>query len=402
MSKQGKQDRGPSRFTNIFHQPTPKDLNLRREETNTTEEAPSGSLSTSQSLPQTQITKGGVKVGVGISAEIKEEVGDEEPVRLCQFDNYYAETVEDKLDEQSHHSSEDGSSSWSIRSVSTVTSAGSHAEELEEVLRYMASFLTQDENIGRLLKEAYIAKDHTKLEQTGARLLDWVGKRLMPTASTLLEKKVANLFCSRHRNNKIMEHIIIREDYSENIGPDQRQKQEHDVLEGILARFKYSPKAPSKMAYWSSEMQANEEEFDASFDDADNVDNADNADSVKNEIDANNANNEALLGNYENLEAARTFLSNSNAFLRLEEDLRDFIAPFEDSKIWNKDRVLWDGSQQVRFERHVDAQSPSLIDRMKLSIQRRAGASIRWWPFSQPIQRVEKRMMRIIWPCVSK
>ncbi len=182
-----------------------------------------------------------------------------------------------------------------------------------------------------------------------------------------------------------MEKIIQKADYEKREGPSQQGlghliDSGQEVLEDYLARL---PKAPSN---FNHETQVKEDESDASFDDADNTGNVDNG---------------VLLGKHENLEAARAFLVNSDAFLRLIEDLRDFIAPFEDPSIWNKDKVLWEGSQQVRFERHVDVQSPGLIDRLKLSTQKRAGASIRWWPFSQPKRHLDERMIRIVWACVS-
>jgi tetratricopeptide (TPR) repeat protein len=86
------------------------------------------------------------------------------------------------------------SSTWSESSKSSASSHASASGTLVAALDEVITDFMSDEQLRCLFAEAFIKQDRERVSRNGARLLKWLGRRLVKAANTPVEKETAKFF----------------------------------------------------------------------------------------------------------------------------------------------------------------------------------------------------------------
>ena len=279
--------------------------------------------------------------------------------------------------------------SWA-GSESSKSSSSSYADgTLLAALDETTEVFMGDEELRDLFVKAFDRQNRDKVLRNGARLLKWLGRRLVIAAKRPMEKEAAKFFLSREHDRSIIERIAVKvlEDSSEKGKLEQtaqRQlessiKQERPEI--YLQQRADIPAINVKSAPNFNSLVSNEIESETSLDSEDEQ-------QVTEGIEK------------PNVDAAKSFLKSSDAFARFKEELSDFISPLGSEAMWKK--TLWIGEQPVRFELPKTAPQRTFIDKLKSTLEEHLQAPILWWPLKQPRRHISSKEIRIILPCVSE
>ena len=97
--------------------------------------------------------------------------------------------LEDSDESNSSETASITSSTWSESSKSSVSTHASASDTLVAALDEFMAFFMSDEGLANLFAEAFIKHDRDRVSRNGARLLKWLGRRLVVAAKTPVEKE---------------------------------------------------------------------------------------------------------------------------------------------------------------------------------------------------------------------
>ena len=279
--------------------------------------------------------------------------------------------------------------SWA-GSESSKSSSSSYADDtLVAALDETTELFMGDEELRDLFVKAFDRQNRDKVLRNGARLLKWLGRRLVITAKRPMEKEAAKLFLSQKHDRSIIDRIALKvlEDSSEKgkLGQTAQRQLESSIkqerLEIYLQQRADMPAINLESAPNSNSLVSNEIESETSLDSEDEQQVTEGMEKL-------------------NVDAAKSFLKSSDAFARFKEELNDFISPLGSEAMWKK--TLWIGEQPVRFELPKTAPQRTYIDKLKSTLEEHLQAPVLWWPLKQPRRHISSNEVRIILPCVSE
>ena len=284
-------------------------------------------------------------------------------------------------DSDSSETASIASAAWSDSSKSSVSSGASDA--LAAGLDETTEFFLSDEELRDLFAKAFTSQNREKVLRNGVRLLKWLGRRLVISAKTTVEKETAEFFLSRRHGRSIMNRRALQIPENPTVKRTQgqiaqHQLQKHSQQLGETPSVNVGPREPSTLKTIPS--FPNDVESENSTDSEDEQQIGEEKEKL-------------------NFDAAKSFLKSSDALARLKEELGDFISPFSGEAMWKK--VLWIGGQQVHFELPETASQMTRIDELKLALEEHLKMPIVWWPLKQPRKWLSSNRVRMILPCVS-
>ena len=284
-------------------------------------------------------------------------------------------------DSDSSETASIASAAWSDSSKSSVSSSASDA--LAAGLDETTEFFLSDEELRDLFAKAFTSQNREKVLRNGVRLLKWLGRRLVISAKTTVEKETAEFFLSRRHGRSIMNRIALQIPENPTVKRTQGQIAQHQLQKhlqqlGETPSVNVGPREPSTLKTIPS--FPNDVESENSTDSEDEQQIGEEKEKL-------------------NFDAAKSFLKSSDALARLKEELGDFISPFSGEAIWKK--VLWIGGQQVHFELPETASQMTRINELKLALEEHLKMPIVWWPLKQPRKWLSSNRVRMILPCVS-
>ncbi|KAL8878006.1 MAG: hypothetical protein Q9198_004096 [Flavoplaca austrocitrina] len=124
---------------------------------------------------------------------------------------FLLETSSEILEDAESDSSETASIAsfaWSNSSKSSVSSGAS--DTLVAGLDETTEFFLSDEELRDLFAKAFTTQSRKKVLRNGVRLLKWLGRRLVISATTTIEKEAAEFFLSRNHGRSIMNRIALQ------------------------------------------------------------------------------------------------------------------------------------------------------------------------------------------------
>ena len=285
-------------------------------------------------------------------------------------------TTESLLNDEARYDSDGDSSEtasiasvvWSDSSKSSVSSSISDA--LVAGLDETTEFFLSDEELRDLFAKAFSSQSRDKVLRNGVRLLKWLGRRLVISAKTTVEKEAAEFFLSRSHGRSIMNRIAL-------------QISDNPIVKRAQG------KSSMKREKVETHLQQLREPTNSTPNDFESENSTDSED-------------EQQMGEEKkklNLDAAKSFLKSSDALARFKEELGDFTSPFSGEGMWKK--TLWIGGQQVHFELPETAPQGTRINELKLALEEHLKMPILWWPLKQPRRWLSSNRVRMILPCVS-
>ena len=271
-------------------------------------------------------------------------------------------------------------STWSEFSTSSASSYASTSDILVAALDEVIAVFMSDEELRCLFAEAFNKQNRDRVSRKGARLLKWLGRRLVMAAHTQAEKETAKFFLRRKHDQAIIDKIAQREEVR------QQEASKQERLELYLQQQMVKPITNLESEETPAFTTETIDDHWTSFGRSDASSDSEDEDRDKQQIDSLN------------IDAVKQFLKSSDAFARFKEELEDFIDPFRSEAMWTK--PLWNSGEQVRFELSSNVPRLTNIDKLKISTEEKLGMSILWWPLKQPRKHLSSSKVRIIWICV--
>ncbi|KAL8646144.1 MAG: hypothetical protein Q9210_006299, partial [Variospora velana] len=291
-------------------------------------------------------------------------------------------------DSDSSETASIASVAWSDSSKSSVSSGASDAlvAGLDETMEFFLS----DEELRDLFAKAFTSQNRDKVLTNGARLLKWLGRRLVISAKTTVEKEAAEFFLSRKHGRFIMNRIALQILENPTVKRTQGQIAQHQ-LQSLMNRERVEKHLQQLRETPSVNVGPREPSTLKTIP------------SFPNDVESENSTDsedEQQIGEEKeklNFDAAKSFLKSSDALARLKEELGDFINPFSGEAMWKK--TLWIGGQQVHFELPETASQRTRINELKLALEEHLKMPILWWPLKQPRKWLSSNRVRMILPC---
>ncbi|KAL9039214.1 MAG: hypothetical protein Q9180_002660, partial [Flavoplaca navasiana] len=271
---------------------------------------------------------------------------------------YSASIYASSTDSDSSETASIASVAWSDSSKSSVSSGSSDA--LVAGLDETTEFFLSDKELRGLFAQAFTSQSRDKVMRNGVRLLKWLGRRLVVSAKTTIEKEAAEFFLSRSHGRSIMNRIALQISDKPIVKLTQGHIAQHQ-LQSSMKREKIE-----------THLQQLRDPTNSTPNDFESENTTDSED-------------EQQIGEEKeklNLDAAKSFLKSSDALARLKEELGDFISPFSGEAMWKK--TLWIGGQQIHFELPETAPQRTRINEMELALEEHLKMPILWWPLKQP------------------
>ena len=312
-----------------------------------------------------------------------------------------ASILEDSDEPNSSETASITSSTWSESSKSSVSTHASASDTLVAALDEFMAFFMSDKGLANLFAEAFIKHDRDRVSRNGARLLKWLGRRLVVAAKTPVEKETAKFFLSRTHDRAIIDKIAqgimtksSREEGQEQMEEELRQRKaiKRERLEVYLQEQKEVPplnlKPEETRALTNKPVYNHGVALGKALNDGGSDASTDSEDEEKDRQQTVPS----------NIEVVKLFLKSSDAFARFKEEVEDFVGPFRSEAMWTK--TLWNREERVRFEHSTNMSRLTKIDQLKLATEDKLGMPILWWPLKQPRKHLPSSKVRIIWICV--
>ncbi len=278
------------------------------------------------------------------------------------------------------------SSTWSEFSKSSASSYASASDMLVAALDEVIAVFMSDEELRCLFAEAFTKQDRHRVSTKGARLLKWLGRRLVMAANTPAEKEAAKFFFSRRRDQAIIDKIA--QGITTISSGEERQEQVEEEV-----RQQEATKQEKVELYLQQQMGKPTINLESEETPALTTETMSDTSSDSEDEDKDKQPTVQL-----NIDAVKLFLKSSDAFARFKEEFEDFINPFRSEAMWTK--TLWNGGERVRFEHSSNVPRLTNIDKLKIAAEEKLGMPILWWPLKQPRKHLSSSKVRIIWICV--
>ena len=281
-------------------------------------------------------------------------------------------------------------SAWSEFSESSASSYASAGDISVAALDGVIAVFMSDEKLRCLFAEAFTKQHQDRVSRKGARLLRWLGRRLVMAANTPAEKEAAKFFSSRRRDQAMIDKI------AQGITTLSSGKERHEQTEEEV-RQQEATKQERLELYLQQQMgkpPINLESEETPALATETIENGgSDASSDSDDEDKDKQQTVQL-----NIDAVKLFLKSSDAFARFKEEFEDLINPFRNEAMWTK--TLWNSGERVRFEHSSNVPRLTNIDKLKIAAEEKLGMPLLWWPLKQPRKHLSSSKIRIIWICV--